>query len=98
MKMTDLFSKLRNRAPSKPKARDWTSTWTPRDWADLPRTTRAEKTTHCSTARTARRRECHSGSSSCPRVCSSQSAYCPRVAPSSRVIIRNSSGLASRPI
>lgn len=36
MKMKDLFSKLRTRPASKPKARDWSSSWTPRDWADLP--------------------------------------------------------------
>jgi hypothetical protein len=36
MKMKDLFSKLRNRQPNKPKARDWTNSWTSRDWADLP--------------------------------------------------------------
>lgn len=35
MKMKHLFSKLRNRSP-KPKARDWSTSWTPRDWTDLP--------------------------------------------------------------
>lgn len=35
MKMRDLLSKLRNRSP-KPQARDWSNSWTPRDWADLP--------------------------------------------------------------
>lgn len=36
MKMKDLFSKLRRRSPNKPKTRDWSNSWTPRDWADLP--------------------------------------------------------------
>jgi len=36
MKMRDLFKKLRERSPSKPRARDWTATMSPRDWADLP--------------------------------------------------------------
>jgi len=36
MKMRDLLSKLRHRSPSKPKTSDWSTNWTPRDWADLP--------------------------------------------------------------
>lgn len=36
MKMRDLLSKLRDRNANKPKPRDWTNNWTPRDWADLP--------------------------------------------------------------
>jgi hypothetical protein len=41
MKMRDLLNVLKHRAPSKPRAagaasRDWTNTWTSRDWADLP--------------------------------------------------------------
>ena len=35
MKMKNLFSRLRSR-PSKRRARDWSSNWTERDWADLP--------------------------------------------------------------
>lgn len=35
MKMKDLFSKLPSRSP-RPQARDWSTSWTPRDWADLP--------------------------------------------------------------
>ena len=36
MKMRELFKKLRDRSQSKPRARDWTSEFSPRDWADLP--------------------------------------------------------------
>lgn len=36
MKMKHLFSKLRSRSQSKPQPRDWSTSWTPRDWADLP--------------------------------------------------------------
>ena len=36
MKMKDLFSKLRSRSPKPKAARDWTTNWTPQDWADLP--------------------------------------------------------------
>jgi hypothetical protein len=37
--LRDLLDRLTRRPPSKPRAtpaRDWTSSWTPRDWADLP--------------------------------------------------------------
>lgn len=39
MNMRNLLSRLTRRPPSKTRAapmRDWTSSWTPRDWADLP--------------------------------------------------------------
>lgn len=36
MNMRELFGRLKRRTPNKPAPRDWTSTWTPRDWADLP--------------------------------------------------------------
>lgn len=35
MKMKDLLSRLRPRRPDTSR-RDWTNTWSPRDWADLP--------------------------------------------------------------
>ena len=37
--MRDLLTRLTRRPAAKPRAtppRDWSSTWTPRDWADLP--------------------------------------------------------------
>ena len=37
MKMPELFKKLRQRNNGKPRpASDWSNSWTPRDWADLP--------------------------------------------------------------
>jgi hypothetical protein len=40
MNMRELFGRLKRRTPTEPKAgaprRDWSSEWTPRDWADLP--------------------------------------------------------------
>jgi len=36
MMMRDLLKKLRTRPAGKPQSRDWTTSWTPRDWADLP--------------------------------------------------------------
>lgn len=37
MTMKTLFSRLRHRNAGKPAPRrDWSSTWTARDWADLP--------------------------------------------------------------
>ncbi len=39
MNMHNLLTRLTRRPQSKPRAaapRDWTSSWTPRDWADLP--------------------------------------------------------------
>jgi hypothetical protein len=41
MKMRDLINRLKHRGPSAPKAtspvrRDWTNSWSARDWADLP--------------------------------------------------------------
>jgi hypothetical protein len=35
MKMRDFLDRLKSRQP-KPSTRDWSSNWTPRDWADLP--------------------------------------------------------------
>ena len=36
MNMRELFGRLKRRTPTRPQARDWTSTLSPRDWADLP--------------------------------------------------------------
>lgn len=36
MTMKDLLARLRTRREPKVEARDWTNSWTPRDWADLP--------------------------------------------------------------
>jgi hypothetical protein len=37
MKLTMLFMRSkRARRPVQPTDRDWTQTWSPRDWADLP--------------------------------------------------------------
>ncbi len=35
MALRNIFNWSRNRAPRKPN-HDWSSTFTPRDWADLP--------------------------------------------------------------
>jgi len=36
MTMREFFSRLKRRTPSKPAPRDWSSSFTPHDWADLP--------------------------------------------------------------
>lgn len=41
MNMREFFGRLKRRTPSngksgKPAPRDWSTDWTPRDWADLP--------------------------------------------------------------
>lgn len=40
MNMREFFGRLKRRSPSKPRTsdtgRDWSTEWTPRDWADLP--------------------------------------------------------------
>ena len=36
MKMRELIKKLRDRSANKPRSRDWSMDWSPRDWADLP--------------------------------------------------------------
>ena len=36
MKLRDYFRKLTKRRAARQPATDWTTTWTARDWADLP--------------------------------------------------------------
>ena len=36
MTMREMFERLRRRRAPRPQQRDWTSTLTPRDWADMP--------------------------------------------------------------
>ena len=36
MNMRELFGRLKRPSQPKPRQRDWTTNWSPRDWADLP--------------------------------------------------------------
>ncbi|MBN9308217.1 MAG: hypothetical protein J0I99_17885 [Devosia sp.] len=36
MKMRELFKRRREPSAGKPRTRDWSVDFTPRDWADLP--------------------------------------------------------------